>query len=332
MNSINNNKAPITPEPTGMNARNNNVLNRSPFGNTVKIADVLATSTQKITTAALKTIKIVDRIAGLPAEITIKATKKLWDLGSKGFEYGNNKMRELDKVLTGGINNKIADKTTGVIKKVTDPASDKLIKAAATIAGKTAFKTARSFVPIVGQVLLGIDALGTAVQAIAPDQYKALNKGIRAGGESIGIPDWVTEGVLDLGGWGERTTGQQIGDLAEMGINMATDNSLEKDKKSGGSWWNPWGGSPEEMAMGGIIREPIRGVGKSGKNYLLGEAGHELVTPTTGMRAGSTSGGSGGVTINITVNGSIYSDRDMLNFQRTIMRAIETSSTRKAKL
>ena len=321
----------VTPEPSGMNARNNSVLNRSPFGSNTQFKPLI-TGTQKVTNAALKTIKIIDRIAGLPAEIAIKATKKLWDLGSKGFEYGNNKMRELDKVLTGGLNNKIADATSNTLKKVTNPVTSKIAEKTAILTSKLAFKSATRLVPIAGQIALLVDGLGTAVQAIAPEQYTALNKGIRAGGEALGIPDWVTEGALDLGGWGERTTGQQIGDLTEMGINFATDNSLEKDKQAGGSWWNPWGGSPEEMANGGMIREPIRGVGKSGKNYLLGEAGHELVTPTTGMRAGSTSSGSGGVTINVTVNGSIYSDRDMLNFQRTIMRAIETSSTRKARL
>ena len=59
---------------------------------------------------------------------------------------------------------------------------------------------------------------------------------------------------------------------------------------------------------------------------MFGEQGSEAVIPMNKM------GGGSGVTVNVTVNGSIYSDRDMLQFQRTIMKAIETSSTRKAKL
>ena len=85
------------------------------------------------------------------------------------------------------------------------------------------------------------------------------------------------------------------------------------------------------FAMGGMINEEIRGFGKSGRRYTFGEAGSEMVVPMSrmGRRNG---GGDSGVTINVTVNGSIYSDRDMLKFQRTIMKAIETSSTRKSKL
>jgi hypothetical protein len=59
---------------------------------------------------------------------------------------------------------------------------------------------------------------------------------------------------------------------------------------------------------------------------MFGERGSEAVIPMNKM------GGDSGVTVNVTVNGSIYSDRDMLKFQRTIMKAIETSSTRKSKL
>ena len=99
------------------------------------------------------------------------------------------------------------------------------------------------------------------------------------------------------------------------------------------------------MAEGGIIKEPIKGVGKSGQKYMFGESGMEAVMPMRKIAA--VSGGMMGVikakkmdesrsqspiTINITVNGSIHSDRDMLNFQRTIMKAIETSSTRKSRL
>ena len=126
----------------------------------------------------------------------------------------------------------------------------------------------------------------------------------------------MTEGALDFVGFGEQSTGQQLVGLAETLAAPIAPKSNNSNRR---------------FAMGGMINEEIRGFGKSGKRYTFGEAGSEMVTPMSrmGRRSG---GGDSGVTINVTVNGSIYSDRDMLKFQRTIMKAIETSSTRKAKL
>ena len=38
------------------------------------------------------------------------------------------------------------------------------------------------------------------------------------------------------------------------------------------------------------------------------------------------------IVINVTVNGNIMSDKDMTAFQKTIMKAIEASNVRRAKL
>ena len=105
------------------------------------------------------------------------------------------------------------------------------------------------------------------------------------------------------------------------------DGTWLDDMITGGNTSNSTG-----MARGGMINERIEGIGKSGKRYTLGEAGSEMVIPLSKMGSIGGGGGDSGVTVNVTVNGSIYSDRDMLKFQRTIMKAIETSSTRKAKL
>src|SRR6266540_2981902 len=61
----------------------------------------------------------------------------------------------------------------------------------------------------------------------------------------------------------------------------------------------------ERMAGGGVLREPVLGVGmRSGKQYSLGEAGPEAVVPLGGHGHGGARGGGGGfgigqVTINI---------------------------------
>ena len=40
-------------------------------------------------------------------------------------------------------------------------------------------------VPIVGQVLLAIDGLGTLIQAVAPKEYKEFNQGVRGAAGSV---------------------------------------------------------------------------------------------------------------------------------------------------
>ena len=195
-----------------------------------------------------------------------------------------------------------------------------MANAAAKTGAKLAVKTASRFIPVVGQALLAVDALGSTIQAISPETYTGINTGIRAGAGALGVPDWLTEGALDFVGFGEKSTAQQVGDLIGMGGSAigitgggnSVTNSRGRNKKADQQNW-----------AGGIIREPIFGVGRSGRTYSFGEKGAEEISPL---------GSSSGTTINVTVNGSIYSDKDMLNFQRTIMRAIETSTTRRAKL
>jgi SLT domain-containing protein len=52
-------------------------------------------------------------------------------------------------------------------------------------------------------------------------------------------------------------------------------------------------GSGHGYAAGGVITEPIWGIGASGRSYSFGERGPETVTPGTGR---------GGVTYNVTIN------------------------------
>jgi hypothetical protein len=161
------------------------------------------------------------------------------------------------------------------------------------------------------------------MKQFAPEQYEGARQGALGIGAMLGDKDHVyTEGVLDFFGFGKKSTAEQLVGGAGWLSDMATGNKGHEKKGAfgqGGDWFG--------MATGGIIKEPIKGIGKSGQKYKFGERGSEAVIPMDRMR-----GGDSGVTVNVTVNGSIYSDRDMLKFQRTIMKAIETSSMRKAKL
>ena len=265
-------------------------------------------ASSKAVNVALKSIKAVDAVMSLPAQLAVKVGKGGLKLADKAIAAVN------------AVSFNVPSKTLNAAKSAANPAIKPVqgaaTKAVSKIAATTTAKIATRAIPIVGQVLLGIDALGTAIQAIAPDHYTSFNKGVREGGAAIGIPDWLTEGALDFVGFGEQSTGQQLVGLAETLAAPVTGGRNNSGRRH---------------AFGGMISEEVRGFGKSGRRYVFGEGGSEMVTPMSkmGRRSG---GGDSGVTVNVTVNGSIYSDKDMLNFQRTIMRAIETSNTRKAKL
>jgi hypothetical protein len=269
-----------------------------------------ATTASKVTSGALKTLKILDRVAGLPAEIAIKAIKGTTQIVGGALKTS---IGTADKLITGGVGGKVA-------KTATKPAVEAIGKVSGVIAAKLAGKTASKFIPIVGQVLTAIDAAGSIMKQYAPDQYE----GIHSGGVGLMkgvVGEDIAEGVMDFIGFGKQSTAEQLVGLAGAGADLVTGKKREENEGAFG-----WGGGFFGLAQGGIIREPIKGIGKSGQKYMLGESGSEAVIPMNKM------GGNSGTTINITVNGSIYSDKDMLKFQRTIMRAIESSNTRKARL
>ena len=83
------------------------------------------------------------------------------------------------------------------------------------------------------------------------------------------------------------------------------------------------GGNVSQNYNGGMINEPIFGIGKSGQAYTFGEKGSELVTPL--------GGGGGGTTVNITV-GSISSESDMREFERRVLDVIENANSRRGRL
>lgn len=58
---------------------------------------------------------------------------------------------------------------------------------------------------------------------------------------------------------------------------------------------------PRGYAAGGVITEPIFGVGRSGQTYTFGESGHELVSPLSGR--GHRAAPAGG--IHVTINGAL---------------------------
>jgi hypothetical protein len=79
-----------------------------------------------------------------------------------------------------------------------------------------------------------------------------------------------------------------------------------------------------KMASGGLITEPIMGIGQNtGRGYLMGEAGPERITPGTGQ-AGGTGGGN---TFNITINASGVGDIER-QLKPAILKMIKESTSR----
>jgi hypothetical protein len=75
--------------------------------------------------------------------------------------------------------------------------------------------------------------------------------------------------------------------------------------------------------MGMHITEPIMGIGRSGRGYLMGEAGNETLIPDSQL------GGGGNITINIqNMSGS---REDLYNLRRIILDVIQESSARRGR-
>jgi hypothetical protein len=75
------------------------------------------------------------------------------------------------------------------------------------------------------------------------------------------------------------------------------------------------------MANGGIIDEPILGTGlRTGKGYMMGEAGKEAVIPLNKL------GGGGNSSITINIQNMSGSQQDLNNLKRTILDVLQQSS------
>lgn len=93
------------------------------------------------------------------------------------------------------------------------------------------------------------------------------------------------------------------------------------DSHEASAWLANWQ-SITGMAHGGIIREPIFGVGRSGQAYAFGEHGAETVTPGTGNR--------GGVSFILNVNvGNVTKEADFNKLKPLIQRWILEANSRR---
>lgn len=82
------------------------------------------------------------------------------------------------------------------------------------------------------------------------------------------------------------------------------------------------GTSVKKMQYGGVISEPVLGLGlASGSRYLLGEAGAEVVMPI--------SGGGGGVVVNLNITMNVTKEVDARQVISIIERELKTILNRR---
>ena len=98
--------------------------------------------------------------------------------------------------------------------------------------------------------------------------------------------------------------------------NNNNNNNNGVDPEPEKNWW-------EVLGNGGHITEPIAGVGRSGKHYLLGESGNETVIPDDQL------GGGGNITINI--QNMSASQQDLNNLRQVILDVVQQSSARRGR-
>ena len=125
----------------------------------------------------------------------------------------------------------------------------------------------------------------------------------------------MSAGMRSMGGSGNRPWHEnQTGKLQDA-INASKIKHAEAWKRAL---------NPNKKQHGGMINEPIWGIGKSGQSYMFGEAGPERVIPT----GASTRCGVGDVTINVNVD-SINSDVDLEKIKPVIERALQEVHSRR---
>ena len=131
-----------------------------------------------------------------------------------------------------------------------------------------------------------------------------------------------------------RTMGFGGADMGALGFDPGSTLHMVHGKilpltSAAASWYNDKSkggksGTAVKLQHGGMINEPIWGVGASGTEYQLGEAGPEMVTPMNKVGTG----GIGPVTINVNVD-KINSDVDLEKIKPVIERALHEIHARR---
>jgi len=135
--------------------------------------------------------------------------------------------------------------------------------------------------------------------------------------------DWLVGGMTDLIIDWAKVRDDFLDWLNPFTDSSAKDTSNSDIKDNVDTQSVPFVPKFERGAMGMHITEPIMGIGRSGRGYLMGEAGNETLIPDSQL------GGGGNITINIqNMSGS---REDLYNLRRIILDVIQESSARRGR-
>ena len=220
-----------------------------------------------------------------------------------------------------------------IIKPIGEAIYDELIKIEWD---KAIWDTIKLLIPVmaVADFIAGIFGVGN--DKWANEWGRALGTWFAAGLEKAtnewntfftGIKDWFIKGLTDAAtNWTDFFEQIKQAILTSMGLGFLIDeedrsNSDIKDDVDTSSV--PFVPKFERGAMGMHITEPIMGIGRSGRGYLMGEAGNETLIPDSQL------GGGGNITINI--QNMSASREDLYNLRRIILDVIQESSARRGR-
>ena len=83
----------------------------------------------------------------------------------------------------------------------------------------------------------------------------------------------------------------------------------------------------QTMANGGILNEPVRGIGQNtGRGYLMGERGSEAVVPLNNNKGIGSS-----TVVNININNMSGDRQDVEKLRKTILEVLQQTSTNRVR-
>jgi hypothetical protein len=126
------------------------------------------------------------------------------------------------------------------------------------------------------------------------------------------IGDSIGGGLVEAFGIGHTLLGQFIADFSAQIMSLTTMGIIKGLFSLGSGGFGAGFLSVFKFASGGWINEPVYGVGKSGKRYMIGEEGPEYVSPRRMNQIGMASRG-GEQRIIVELAGGVTLSGDQLN-------------------
>jgi hypothetical protein len=246
------------------------------------------------------------------------------------------------KIITPEENaKKIAEKQAQNVKyNQTATKSDKLLRRVADVfKRKGLLKGIQSLQSVMPKLKFGSEKMASLKALLSVSSIKGIGKGllgsVLGGSAGAGGLPWIIAENLDhlppakeFRLWFQSKMREHLPEIDGTGIdsaignwvgNKGISNPISDAIASGVGMFRDFTG----LANGGIINEPINGVGlNTGRKYKLGERGSEAVVPLNG-KGGM---GGGGTTVNINIDNMSGDRNDVEKLRKTILEVLQQTS------